>query len=125
MKAGDWGSAIDVLFHGAVSLLREGHGGSGGDLGCYLLEVYGKGEVSPSKDEKGEYPIGGAVDSIIILRHMLHDSARINVAEGIPLRGADQEKICYSDDRLVLQTWGIPQRGPGIAPCCWERLCRR
>ncbi|MCJ1346876.1 hypothetical protein MMC31_005096 [Peltigera leucophlebia] len=52
VKAGDWGSAIDVLFHGAVSLLREGHGGSGGDLGCYLLEVYGKGEVSPSKDEK-------------------------------------------------------------------------
>lgn len=57
VKAGDWVSAIDVLFHGAVSLLRAGQGGSGGDLGCYLLEVYGKGDVSLSKDEKGRYPI--------------------------------------------------------------------
>lgn len=56
VKAGDWASAIDVLFHGAVSLLRAGQGGSGGDLACYLLEVYGKGEVTLSKDEKGRYP---------------------------------------------------------------------
>lgn len=56
VKAGDWVSAIDVLFHGALSLLRAGQGGSGGDLGCYLLEVYGKGDVSLSKDEKGKYP---------------------------------------------------------------------
>lgn len=57
VKAGDWASAIDVLFHGAVSLLRAGQGGSGGDLGCYLLEVYGKGDVCLSKDEKGRYPL--------------------------------------------------------------------
>lgn len=72
MKAGDWASAIDVLSHGAVSLLRAGHGGSGGDLGCYLLEVYGKGEVSLSKDEKGKHPLCGAMDPYIILRHGLH-----------------------------------------------------
>lgn len=89
MKAGDWASAINVLFHGAISLLRAGHGGSGGDLSCYLLEVYGKGEVSLSKDDKGKYPLDGAMDSFIILRHGLHDSALINVAEGIPWGRAD------------------------------------
>ena len=57
VKARDWASAIDVLFHGAVSLLRAGQGGSGGDLACYLLEVYGKGEVTLSKDEKGKYSL--------------------------------------------------------------------
>lgn len=84
MKAGDWFSAIDVLFHGAVSLLREGHGGSGGDLGCYLLEVYGRGEMSVCKDEKGNYSMGAALDFLFMLRHRLHDSALINIAESFP-----------------------------------------
>lgn len=125
MKAGDWASAIDVLFHGAVSLLRAGHGGSGGDLGCYLLEVYGKGEMSISKDEKGRHHLGLAMDSHVMLRPRLYDRALTSIAEGIPSGRADKKTIHCSDDRLVLQLWGISQRGPGIAPFGWERFCRR
>lgn len=31
-----------MLFEGAVALLRAGQGGSGGDLGCFLIQVFGK-----------------------------------------------------------------------------------
>lgn len=33
-----------MLFEGAVALLRAGQGGSGGDLGCFLVQVFGKAE---------------------------------------------------------------------------------
>lgn len=42
MKAENWAAAADVLFEGAVALLRAGQGGSGGDLGCFLVDVFGK-----------------------------------------------------------------------------------
>lgn len=42
MKASNWAAAADVLFEGAVALLRAGQGGSGGDLGCFLVDVFGK-----------------------------------------------------------------------------------
>lgn len=53
VKAENWTAAIDVLFEGAVALLRAGQGGSGGDLGCYLLDVYDKAEVPVGGEGKG------------------------------------------------------------------------
>lgn len=44
MKSSNWSAAADVLFEGAVALLRAGQGGSGGDLGCFLVDVFGKAE---------------------------------------------------------------------------------
>lgn len=44
MKSSNWSAATDVLFEGAVALLRAGQGGSGGDLGCFLVDVFGKAE---------------------------------------------------------------------------------
>ena len=53
VKASDWDSAIDVLYGGALALLKAGQGGSGGDLGCYLVDVYGKSERACGSVEKG------------------------------------------------------------------------
>ena len=53
VKASDWDSAIDVLYSGALALLKAGQGGSGGDLGCFLVEVLGKSERGCGTVEKG------------------------------------------------------------------------
>lgn len=55
VKAENWPAAIDVLFEGAAALLRAGQGGSGGDLGRYLLDVYGKAEVPVGGEGKGSW----------------------------------------------------------------------
>ena len=53
VKSSDWDSAIDILYGGALALLKAGQGGSGGDLGCFLVEVLGKAEKGCGTGEKG------------------------------------------------------------------------
>lgn len=53
VKSSDWDAAIDVLHGGALALLKAGQGGSGGDLGCFLVEVLGKSEKGCGSGEKG------------------------------------------------------------------------
>jgi len=53
VKSSDWDSAIDVLYGGALALLKAGQGGSGGDLGCYLVDAFGKSEKVCGSGEKG------------------------------------------------------------------------
>lgn len=65
------------------------------------------------------------MDLLILLRLRPYCRALVNFAEGIPRGRADQEEIYYSNDILVLQIWGISQRGPGIASCGWEYVCKR
>ncbi|ETI22994.1 hypothetical protein G647_04790 [Cladophialophora carrionii CBS 160.54] len=51
LKAQDYPSSCDVLYNGALLLLRAGQGGSGGDLAVMLInDVYVKGEY-PCNDE--------------------------------------------------------------------------
>ena len=57
VKASDWDSAIDVLFGGALALLKAEQGGSGGDLCCFLVNVLGKGETPYSAGEKGAFGV--------------------------------------------------------------------
>ncbi|EXJ79675.1 hypothetical protein A1O3_07955 [Capronia epimyces CBS 606.96] len=53
LKAGDYPSACDVLYNGALLLLRAGQGGSGGDLALMLLnDVYSKGEWACTDENK-------------------------------------------------------------------------
>lgn len=54
VKSSDWDSAIDILYGGALALLKAGQGGSGGDLGCFLVEVLGKAEKVCGAGEKGK-----------------------------------------------------------------------
>lgn len=42
VKAENWTAASDVLFEGAIALLKAGQGGSGGDLACFLVDVFDK-----------------------------------------------------------------------------------
>ena len=58
VKSSDWDSAIDILYGGALALLKAGQGGSGGDLGCLLVEVLGKAEKGCGTGEKGAYEFG-------------------------------------------------------------------
>lgn len=53
VKSSDWDSAIDILYGGALALLKAGQGGSGADLGCFLVEVLGKAEKGCGASEKG------------------------------------------------------------------------
>ncbi len=49
----DYASACDVLYNGALLLLRAGHGGSGGDLALMLVnDVYIKGEFALDQQNK-------------------------------------------------------------------------
>ena len=42
-----------MLFEGAIALLKAGQGGSGGDLGCMLVDVYGKGQIKVETESRG------------------------------------------------------------------------
>lgn len=64
-KQNNYNAAIDLLFHGALLLLKAGEGGSGGDLCLFLVDAYNKGEVKPDAATKGKlftllrsFPVG-------------------------------------------------------------------
>ena len=42
-----------------MALLKAGQGGSGGDLGCFLVEVLGKADKACGSGEKGACEVGG------------------------------------------------------------------
>ncbi|KAF2715266.1 DUF410-domain-containing protein [Pleomassaria siparia CBS 279.74] len=54
IKQSNWPAATDILFQGALSLLKAGQGGSGGDLCVFLLDVFNKGEIAPDAGSKGK-----------------------------------------------------------------------
>ncbi|MCJ1400631.1 hypothetical protein MMC11_003839 [Xylographa trunciseda] len=54
VKQENWTAAIDILYGGALALLKAGQGGSGGDLGLYMVDVYGKGEVDVGAESRGK-----------------------------------------------------------------------
>ena len=54
VKQENWVAAIDILYGGALALLKAGQGGSGGDLCLYMVEVYGKGAVDVGAESKGK-----------------------------------------------------------------------
>jgi hypothetical protein len=47
-------AAADILYSGALSLLKAGQGGSGGDLCLLLLDVWNKASVKPDVETKGK-----------------------------------------------------------------------
>ncbi|TAQ85054.1 hypothetical protein B7494_g6611 [Chlorociboria aeruginascens] len=53
-KQENWTAAIDILFNVAQSLLKAGQGGSGGDLGLFLIEIYKQAELKPDSSNKGK-----------------------------------------------------------------------
>ncbi|XMA12557.1 hypothetical protein WAI453_005348 [Rhynchosporium graminicola] len=54
VKSASWDAAIDILFNVSQSLLKAGQGGSGGDLGLFLVDVYKQAELKPDSTSKGK-----------------------------------------------------------------------
>ncbi|KAL8682178.1 MAG: hypothetical protein Q9224_006798, partial [Gallowayella concinna] len=54
VKTENWDAAIDLLYGGALALLQAGQGGSGGDLGIFLIDVLGKGGKECGVGEKSK-----------------------------------------------------------------------
>lgn len=54
VKQENWDAAIDILFNVSCSLLKAGQGGSGGDLGLFLIDVYKQAELKPDAGNKGK-----------------------------------------------------------------------
>lgn len=54
IKSKTWDAAIDILFSVSQSLLKAGQGGSGGDLGLFLIDVYRQAELKPDAGNKGK-----------------------------------------------------------------------
>ncbi|MCJ1472811.1 hypothetical protein MMC13_001460 [Lambiella insularis] len=54
VKQENWSAAIDILYGGALALLKAGQGGSGGDLCLYMVDVFGKGDVEINAESKGK-----------------------------------------------------------------------
>ncbi|KAF2430414.1 DUF410-domain-containing protein [Tothia fuscella] len=52
VKQSNWSAATDILSSGAQLLLKAGQGGSGGDLGLYLIDVYTKSSRKPDAASK-------------------------------------------------------------------------
>ncbi|KAL9601854.1 MAG: hypothetical protein Q9219_002206 [cf. Caloplaca sp. 3 TL-2023] len=52
VKSESWDPAIDLLYGGALALLKAGQGGSGGDLAIFLLDVLGKAGKEVGAGEK-------------------------------------------------------------------------
>jgi golgi to ER traffic protein 4 len=53
MKANAYDTAIQVLFQSARELLKNGHAGSGTDLGAFLIEVYYAKEQEVDNTSRG------------------------------------------------------------------------
>lgn len=53
VKSSDWDSAIDILYSGALALLKAGQGSSGSDLGVQLIDVYTKAGKPVDPANKG------------------------------------------------------------------------
>lgn len=53
IKTSNWQAAIDILYNVAQSLLKAGQGGSGGDLSCFMVDVYKQAELKPDATSKG------------------------------------------------------------------------
>jgi hypothetical protein len=54
VKSENWQAATDILFNVSQSLLKAGQGGSGGDLGLFLIDVYKQAELKPDSSNKGK-----------------------------------------------------------------------
>ncbi|KAI4200639.1 MAG: hypothetical protein LQ350_003779 [Teloschistes chrysophthalmus] len=54
VKSENWDAAIDLLYGGALALLRAGQGGSGGDLGIFLVDVLTKSGKGVGAGEKSK-----------------------------------------------------------------------
>ncbi|KAK2628469.1 hypothetical protein QTJ16_001572 [Diplocarpon rosae] len=54
VKSASWDAAMDILFNVSQSLLKAGQGGSGGDLGLFLIDVYKQAELKPDSSNKGK-----------------------------------------------------------------------
>ena len=52
VKASSPASAVEILSSGACLLLNAGQGGSGGDLGLLMLDIYIKSEFPPDAENK-------------------------------------------------------------------------
>lgn len=106
-----------MLFEGAVALLKAGQGGSGGDLGCYLLDVLAKAEWTPEEGGcKGWFFFGTFFWSLVwrggrkwgercevklmlicgFLREVVDNSKSLSTGR------TDEEKVCRRDDGMVL-----------------------
>ncbi|KAL1897424.1 hypothetical protein Sste5346_004161 [Sporothrix stenoceras] len=53
IKASNWKAAIDILYNVAQALLKAGQGGSGGDLGIFLVDVYKQAELKVDATSRG------------------------------------------------------------------------
>ena len=54
VKQQSWEAAIDILYNVSQSLLKAGQGGSGGDLGLFMIDVYKQAELKPDSANKGK-----------------------------------------------------------------------
>ncbi|KAG9232730.1 hypothetical protein BJ875DRAFT_380095 [Amylocarpus encephaloides] len=54
IKQENWPAATDILFNSASALLKAGQGGSGGDLGLFLIDVYKQAGLKPDSSNKGK-----------------------------------------------------------------------
>ncbi|KAI0914012.1 hypothetical protein F4824DRAFT_490344 [Ustulina deusta] len=54
VKAANWTAAVDILYNVALSLLKAGQGGSGGDLCALLVDTYKQAELKPDPATKGK-----------------------------------------------------------------------
>ncbi len=55
VKSESWDAAIDLLFGGALALLKAGQGGSGGDMAIFLVDVLGKAGNKVGIEERSMY----------------------------------------------------------------------
>jgi golgi to ER traffic protein 4 len=61
VKAGQYDTAIDVLFQSARELLKNGQPGSGTDLASFLLEVYDQKDEPVSDESRGQSSLSGVI----------------------------------------------------------------
>lgn len=78
-KAGQYDTAIDVLFQSARELLKAGQQGSGTDLALFLLDVYESKGESVSDDSRG--PSLPTIGTRVLTLHLRKDYS-VNCAHG-------------------------------------------
>ena len=134
VKSSDWDSATDLLYGGALALLRAGQGGSGGDLGCYLVDVLDKAEKGCGAGEKGacdpdvmeankrrrDPAMGGMQKLLQVLWSAdlrLRYREIVGPVEVVPAQRTYKEEVRVGDGCMEWKSWGISERGSRVAPC--------
>jgi hypothetical protein len=112
VKQENWEAAVDILFNVAQSLLKAGQGGSGGDLGIFLIDVYKQAALKPDSSNKGRL--------LTLLRQFDSEEPTRKKFISEMIMYVRFLRMAFKTDnwQMVCKVRRVPRWRTRLAPCC-------